>query len=331
MKAMILTAGLGTRLRPLTLERAKPSIPLLGKPLVIRLLERLLSQDVSEFRLNLHHLPESIEKLFLSRQSGFSVSFSRESSILGTAGGLKANEAFFDEGTFLMVNGDIVLEFPLNEALAFHRKHKALATLLLFPQPNPPKYFPIRVTVDGEFLNFKGVSKSGEARSDTYVFTGVHIIEPDIFRYIPEGDFFEINDQVYPQAIKNGAKILGFPVEGYWNDVGDPARYLEAQKDLLLRNPGDTGAGCSYSVCVNPTAEVDGTARFGPFASIGAHSRVESGATVENSILWEDVCIKSGASVTNCILGSGVSVEGEVKDMIITRNGQTRISGSADL
>ncbi|MBI5248119.1 MAG: NDP-sugar synthase [Desulfomonile tiedjei] len=328
MKAMILTAGLGTRLRPLTLERAKPSIPLLGKPLVVRLLEKLASQGATEFRLNLHHLPASIEKLFLTEgENKLNVSFSHEPRILGTAGGLKANESFFQDGTFLMVNGDIVMEFPLEEALAFHRERKALATLILFPQPEPARYFPVHVDRDGRFLNFKGISEIGVARPDTYVFTGVHILEPKIFRYIPDGEFFEINDQVYPQTIKNGEKVLGFPVEGYWNDVGDPVRYLEAQRDLLSVNiPGQDGklrqmSGRRFS----PGAAISESAEFGPCASAGPGSVIEAGSTIQNSILWENVHVKAGASVVNCIVSSGVTLEGEVRNLIVTGYGKSPI------
>ena len=121
MKAMILAAGLGTRLRPLTLERAKPAIPLMGKPILIRLIKSFMEQGATNFRVNLHHLPHTIERIFETPAwQDLPVSFSHEPRILGTAGGLKANESFFDQETFLMVNGDIVLDFPLAEAVAFH-------------------------------------------------------------------------------------------------------------------------------------------------------------------------------------------------------------------
>jgi NDP-sugar pyrophosphorylase family protein len=153
----------------------------------------------------------------------------------------------------------------------------------------------------------------------------VHILEQDIFRYIPEGRFYEINDQVYPKAIKDGARILAFPVEGYWNDVGDPARYLEAQKDLLLKNSKETTSRRKSATWISKGAEVAETANLGPFTSLGPHSIVESHATVENSILWEDVHVKSGANVLNCIAGSGVTLEGDVRDMIVTRHGKAPI------
>ena len=156
MKAMILAAGLGTRLRPLTLERAKPAIPLLGKPLVIRLIEKLAQHGATDFRLNLHHLPRTIEDLFrIGPWDSLPVSFSYEARILGTAGGLKANEAFFDQGTFLMVNGDIVMEFPLEEAVAFHQQREALATLVLYPQQAPYRHSPIRIDEEGRSPQFQ--------------------------------------------------------------------------------------------------------------------------------------------------------------------------------
>ena len=321
MKAMILAAGLGTRLRPLTLERAKPAIPLLGKPLVIRLLEKLAQHGATDFRLNLHHLPRTIEDLFQDDPwDSLPVSFSYEPHILGTAGGLKANEAFFDQGTFLMVNGDIVMEFPLEEAVAFHRQREALATLVLYPQQAPYRHSPIRIDEEGRFRNFKGIWPGGNPRVETYVFTGVHILEPEIFRFIPEGQFYEINDQVYLHALRNGMNVYGFPVEGYWNDLGDPKRYLEAQKAMFTREAS------TLPVYISPDASLDDRVAFRPFVSVGPGCVLERDCFVENSILWDEVCVRSRASVRNSIVGANMTVEGDCIDRIVTRNGEVPIA-----
>jgi NDP-sugar pyrophosphorylase family protein len=321
MKAMILAAGLGTRLRPLTLERAKPAIPLLGKPLVIRLLEKLAQHGATDFRLNLHHLPRTIEDLFRDDPwDSLPVSFSYEPHILGTAGGLKANESFFDQGTFLMVNGDIVMEFPLKEAVAFHRQREALATLVLYPQQAPYRHSPIRIDEKGRFRNFKGIWPGENPRPETYVFTGVHILEPEIFRFIPEGQFYEINDQVYLHALRNGMKVYGFPVEGYWNDLGDPKRYLEAQKATFTREAS------TLPVYISPDASMDDRVAFRPFVSVGPGCVLERDCFVENSILWDEVCVKSRASVRNSIVGANMTVEGDCIDRIVTRNGEVPIA-----
>jgi NDP-sugar pyrophosphorylase family protein len=320
MKAMILTAGLGTRLRPLTLERAKPAIPLLGKPLVLRLVEGLAVQGAKEFRLNLHHLPETVERVFeTAPDMQASVSFSYETEILGTAGGLKANEAFFDSGTFIMVNGDIIADFDITPALKFHKVNGALATMLLMPQAPPFRFFPVRIDNSRRLVDFKGCNENGTPTDASYVFTGAHIIEPDIFDYIPSGVFWEINDQVYPAAIHNGARVLGFPVTGYWNDLGDPKRYLQAQRDLLQRRSSEER---SY---VADTARISPEARIGPFASLESGCSAEAGARVSDAVLWDGVRIGSGVTVSNCIVGSGVELTEDCYNRVMTRNGEIAI------
>jgi len=320
MKAMVLTAGLGTRLRPLTLERAKPAIPLLEKPLVLHLITKLVEENVTGFRLNLHHLPNTIETIFHSLPWGdLPVSFSYESKILGTAGGLKANESFFDDETFLMANGDIVMEFPLKEALAFHRQNEALATLILYPQSPPYSYYPIRIDEACLLRNFKNACPGGDVRPETYVFTGIHILEPEIFSLIPPGIPWEITDQVYSTALNEGAKILGFPVEGYWSDLGNPARYLGTQEELLIWTGSAPQGHVSAGAAVSPESAV------GQFASIGDGCVVEAGARIENSILWENIRVRKNCSVRNCIIGSDVVIDRDCSDTVITRNGEAPI------
>lgn len=321
MKAMILAAGLGTRLRPLTLERAKPAIPVLGKPLVIRLLEHLMDQGGTEFRLNLHHLPSSIESIFASPPwMGLPVTFSHEETILGTAGGLKNNESFFNEETFLMANGDILFDFPLDQALAFHKEQEALATLVLYRQTPPYRHFPVRITEDGRFQNFKNVrGPARQVREATYVFTGIHILEPEIFERIPPGCFCEINDEVYPEALNQGKRILGFPVDGYWNDLGDPARYLQASADLL-RHRGTTRT--SY---ISADVHVGDSVEIGANVSIEAGCRLDSNSLVQSAILWENVRVTNHASVRNCIVGSETIIDSDCSQKIITRHGEAPI------
>lgn len=323
MKAMILAAGLGTRLRPLTLERAKPAIPLLGKPLVIRLIERLKAEGVSDFRLNLHHLPETVESVFESPAwSGGPVSFSYEQEIMGTAGGLKASESFFDQGTFLMVNGDIVMDFALSQVIAFHHERGAMATLVLYPQTKPYRHFPVRIDKEGRLVNFKNSRVTGaEPLREAFVFTGVHVLEPSIFEFIPPGRFYEINDQTYPDAIRAGKRILGFPVHGYWNDLGDPLRYLDGQRDLLER------AGIDPPIYLSPDAEVAEDTSIGPCVSAGPGCRFERNVTCENSVLWDNVRLRKNTGVRDCIIGSEVTVESECRGRIITRNGEAPLAG----
>jgi mannose-1-phosphate guanylyltransferase len=320
IKAMILAAGLGTRLRPLTFECAKPAMPLLGKPIVARLVEQLTDHGVGSFRINLHHMTQSVERIFHSAPwDTLPVSFSHEQEILGTAGGLKANESFFDQGTFLMVNGKIVMDLPLEEALAFHRERHALATLILCPQEPPYRWFPVRIDEEYRLCNFKGAVDGGEPTPQSYVFTGIHIIEPEIFSFIPPGVFYEINDQVYPAAMQSGKRVLGFPVQGYWQEPSNPGRYLEAQRDLFLRS------GKAQTVHIPTDAIIDQRASVGPFVSMGSGCVLDGPCSLENAILWDNVHVKSGAVIRNSVLGSAVTIEGQCVDKVVTRNGEAPV------
>ncbi len=322
MKAMILTAGLGTRLRPLTLERAKPAIPLLGKPLVVRVMEALRRAGVTAFRLNLHHLPHTIEHIFDSPPyDGLPVSFSYEPHILGTAGGLKANESFFDSDVFLMANGDIVADFPLHEALSFHTSMKPAATMILYPQAAPYRHTPMRIDRDFRIRDFKGRRQGGDLRPETYVFTGIHLLDPRIFSFIPGGVFHEINDQVYPLLMDKGHEILGFPVTGYWNDLGDPARYLEATRDLLWLSGRDRYESEEAKI------RIGADACGGSVIEVGC--MLEEGARVEHSILWERVTVKQGVKVNHCIVAADAVVTQDCCGRIITRHAEAAIPNAA--
>ncbi len=321
MKAMILTAGLGTRLRPLTLELAKPAIPLLGKPLVVRLVETLRGAGITAFRLNLHHLPHTIERIFASPPyDRLPVSFSYEPDILGTAGGLKANESFFERDVFVMANGDIIADFPLREALAFHRSRNPAATMILYPQSEPYRYTPIRIDTDFRIRGFKGRATGGDLQPETYVFTGIHILDPRIFAFIPKREFHEINDQVYPLFMDAGHEILGFPVAGYWNDLGDPVRYLEASRHAL----GISGR----SRYVSDRAELRTGAPACEGSVIESGCVLEEGARVEHSILWERVTVKQHVHISHCIVAADMTVAQDCHGRIITRNGEKPIAGS---
>ncbi len=321
MKAMILAAGLGTRLRPLTLERAKPAVPLLGKPLIVRLIERLAEEGVTDVRVNLHHLADTVEAAVERADlRGVRASFAFEPDIQGTAGGLKNNEAFFDNETFLMANADIVADFPLRDAIAFHRREGAAATLILVPQRSPFPFYPVRIDEEGRLLNFKNAPQSGgPPRAETYVFTGVHVIEPEVFDSIPPGRFYEINDQVYPEILRRGGTIRGFPVEGYWNDVGNPARYLDAQRDVFERSTGTASALIASDVTVDPAATI------GENVSIESGAIVKKNASIRDSIVWEDATVGSGVTVAHSIVGAGVAVKRDCVNRVLTRNGEIEI------
>lgn len=323
MKAMVLTAGLGTRLRPLTLERAKPAVPVCGKPLVLRTIEALYKQGLSSFRLNLSWASQTVVDIF-ERSSGsdLDVTFSHEPEILGTAGGLKANQTFFDSGSFLMVNGDILFKFEIQEAIRFHEETGALATLVLRPQTPPFQFTPVRIDKDHNITSFLQSSRLGESLPQAYVFTGIHILQPRIFDYIEAGVFYEIISQSYRRAIERGERIMGYCVDGYWNDLGNPARYLQAVSDILA---GQMDSPAAPAWIANDSRIHEG-AVFGN-SSLESGSVIESGCAVTNSIVWENSKVGPNSVVNNCIIGSGIRIQGYHLNEVITLNGSRPVEG----
>jgi NDP-sugar pyrophosphorylase family protein len=321
MRAMILAAGLGTRLRPLTLERAKPAAPLVGKPIIIRLIEKLSLAGVSEFRVNLHHLPHSIQSIFADPlyADKRKVSFSFEPRILGTAGGLKANEAFFRDDTFLMANGDVVCDFDLTGALAFHRSRRPLATMILLPQERPYKFYPVFLDDEGRLTHFKEKPPPDAESRQAYVFTGIHILEPEILDHIPAGVFCEINDSVYPEIIRKGRAIMGFVAHGYWNDIGSPERYLAAHNHLLSTLDPPRNLQEEADVAIHHGARLGS----GVWAEKGCVFK--TGVQAQDCIFWENVTVERDVVLTRCIVGADVVVKKSYENSVITRNGSRPI------
>lgn len=315
---MVLAAGQGVRLRPLTLERAKPAVPLLGKPLILHIVEKLRRLGIDAFRINLHTLPETVKHLFkLDPAKNSDVSFSYENQILGTAGGLKVNESFFTEDTFMMVNGDIFFEFDINEVIDFHMKRRPLATLALYPQKPPYQHTPIQVDSNFKIHSFPRSPQIQQKTGRVFVFTGVAILSSKIFNLIPPETFSEIVTDVYEPSIAKGLTICGYPVEGYWNDLGTPSRYLSTQKDIL--------ASCKRTptLTVLDRVIINKTSKIGPYVSISPGSIIEDRCEIRDSILWEDCHVRHGSRIQHCIIGQGVSLQGDFENKIITCNGAT--------
>jgi NDP-sugar pyrophosphorylase family protein len=282
------------------------------------LIERLRDNGVTDFRLNLHYLPDTIERAFESgTEEDWQVSFRFEPEILGTAGGLKASEAFFNDEALLLVSGDIVMDFSLDDALKFHKNSGALATLVLRPQMPPYHFTPLHMDEAGRLSNFKGSDPDSDTRNTTYLFASVHILSPRIFDYIPNGRFSEIFLDAYPAAIAKGETVLGFPInEGYWNALDNASRYLDAHRYLFSKEYPDR------LVFKSPEVQIHPRTRLGPFASLEPGCVVESGAEAENSILWRNSTLKSGVSAKNCILGSDMAIDADCMNKVVTKNGE---------
>jgi NDP-sugar pyrophosphorylase family protein len=295
---MILSAGYGTRLWPLTEDRTKPALPILGKPLVGYVAEYLAGFGCHEIVVNLHHRPESVRRSLGMAVSSVNLTYVEERVILGTSGALDNARELLDQETFVVINGKLITDIDLQAALETHRQTDALATLVLLPN-GAGERFTIVETAGGFVKGFAGLPEQPPAGSQLadppLMFTGIQILEPRIFDYIPRGVFSHSTIAVYPQAIARGERIAAHVSAGHWYELSTLQRYLEVSLSLL--------------------------ASKGQNVFLGHRSLIAAGASVSHSILWDDVAVETGATVQRAILGDGVRIQpGEViKNAVVVR------------
>lgn len=290
MKAMILAAGFGTRLFPLTIDRTKPAIPFLGKPLVGYVAEYVARFGFSEFVVNLHHQPDSVIKaLGDGSDFGVHIDYTREEpKILGTAGALDNARHLLEDDTFVIVNGKIITDIDISAALETHRKTGALATMVLKPNTKRER-FTVVETDDGFIRGFGEMAAplSEEEIRDTeheivnpLMFTGIHILEPRAFDYIPRGVYSDIVPTFYDPAIAKGEKIAAHVTDANWFELSTIPRYLDISLAMMNNENVWKGSGCEIS----PTA------------------------TVRDSVLWDNVNIAEDTHLYRTIIADGVSI-----------------------
>ena len=294
MRGMILAAGYGTRLWPLTIDRAKPAIPFMGRPLVGYVAEYLARYGFKEIVVNLHHRPESVRDA-LGDGSRFGVRFDyiEEPTILGTGGALDNARELLEADAFVVVNGKIATDINLEEALRTHKRTGALATLVLRENREQERYSTVHVR-DGLVTGF-GPNPTSDNAGENQVplmFTGIQILDPRIFDFIPRGVFSHTVTDTYIPAIARGERIAAHVAGGYWYELSTVRRYLETSVALMKREGRGVEAG-------------EGTT-------------ISESANVSESVLWENVRVAEGAKVERSILGAGVVVEpGETFESVV--------------
>ncbi len=297
MKAMILAAGFGTRLWPLTEDRTKPAVPFLNKPLVAYGVEYVVGFGLRRVIVNLHHRPESVrEALGDGSAFGAEIAYSYEPEILGTGGALDKVRDLLSDDDFVVVNGKIVTDIDLGQAIAAHRDRGAIATLVLLENPRREHFTDVRVDGHGGILAFDGFpDRSIDDGPTPLMFTGIQVVSPRIFEYVPRGRFSHTTIDAYPAAIANGELVLGHVATGMWRELSTLERYLDRS--------------------------LTGARERGWSNVVGEGSSIDSAATVVDSVLWKSVIVESGAVVRRSILGDGVRIRaGEtVEDSVVVR------------
>ena len=205
MRAMILAAGLGTRLRPFTTATPKPLLPVANRPLLEYTFALLAGAGIGEVILNAHHLADELEDgLRRLDSSGVRVSLSRERKILGTAGGPKKAAPFLENGTFLLLNGDFLVDIDLQEVVNFHRRQGAAATMVLREETGGA----IHVDSAGRIRQFLRPERQASPEWTAAGFTGIHVLEPEVLKLIHGNTPWEINRQVYPEMFRRGGRSI---------------------------------------------------------------------------------------------------------------------------
>ena len=301
MKAMILAAGFGTRLWPLTEDRTKPAIPFLNRPLISYAVEYLASHGIKEIIINLHHQPDSVrDALGDGSDLGVNIFYSYEHEILGTSGALDRVREHLEGDDFIVINGKIVTDIDLDDAVRAHRERQAIATLVLRHNSAREHFSIVEIDQEHCITKFAGfpepianevITAEGGAAcvsgtvmkldNAPLMFTGIQVLSPDIFHYIPRDIFSESTIHVYPRLI-GLRKIIAHISEGEWYEMSTIDRYLKASRLFMHK--------------------------FGMTAIEGEGCEIDDDALVQDSVLWDGVKVEAGARVYGSVLGDNVTV-----------------------
>lgn len=327
MRGMILAAGEGTRLRPLTFARPKALVPVLTVPIMANLVRWLRAFGVTELAANLWYRGADIERFFGDGSAfGVSLTYLHEDEPHGTAGAVKLMADFLCalDDTFVVVGCDELIDLDLAAMLRFHRERSALVTISLALVDDPREFGVVQLADDGRIVGF--IEKPRHwAQGHALVNSGVYLLEPEVVRRIPDG-FYDFGRQLFPALVAEGAPIYGFVSDGYWNDIGHIGNYWGAniaalhKRVILHECPLREVAPCVF---IHPSAQVADTARLVPPCAIGAATvvdegaivggetvvgdgcRIGRGAVVERSILWSHTSVAPGTHLANCIVTDG--------------------------
>lgn len=286
--ALLLTAGLATRLRPLSLVRAKAALPIAGEPIARRILRALRAQGVTEAVLNLHHLPHTITgRLGDGSDIGVRVRYSWESPVLGSAGGPRRALPLLGAPAFLIVNGDTLTDLDVGALAADHARSGALVTMAVTPNEEPDKYGGVIVDDEGVVTGFV---RRGSPRP-SYHFIGVQAAQAAAFAGLPDNEPYESVGALYPSLITSRpGSVRAYRCRAAFHDIGTPADYLDTA--LALAGPHDAPSGSG--VRIDPTARV------------------------ESSVLWDDVEVGPGALLRDCVVTDGACVPGDTSWIGVT-------------
>ena len=319
MKAVVMAGGAGSRLRPLTISRPKPMVPMVSKPVIAHILDLLKRHGVHDVVVTLQYMAESVQGYFGDGHSlGMKIRYSIEETPLGTAGSVKQAQDLLDD-TMVIISGDAVTDFDLTAIIEYHRAKKALATITLHRVDNPLEYGVVIIDDGGRIQRFLEKPSWGEVISDT-VNTGIYVLEPQVLEYFESGINFDFSKNLFPILLEKGDPMYGCVADGYWCDVGNLAEYMRATRDILQQRVQiDLGGEISDGVWGGDSVEVAPNAQlYGP-VFLGTGVRIKDGVTVhgptviqDNTVVDRYAYVERSIIWRNCYVGESVELRGAI-------------------
>jgi mannose-1-phosphate guanylyltransferase len=324
MKGVILVGGLGSRLRPLTCNIAKPMIPLANRPLIEHMLIRLREQGINEVVLAVRYLADQFRAtLGDGSRLGLTLHIMEEKDALGTAGAVKNVEHLLEGDTFIF-NGDVVTNLDLQAMLDYHRAKQSKTTIALTPVEDPTQFGLVEMTPDQRILRFIEKPRAEDVRTNL-INAGTYIINMDVFRYVPPNEFYMFERGLFPVLLQTGDPMYGYPTRDYWTDIGRPPAYLEVNHDVLIGRVNLPLPGREIANRVFVDGEVDiaeGVQLVGPLvigdgvsighdtqvigpAVIGSGCHIANNVTIEDAVIWQNNHIEEGVFIQRCVIGNG--------------------------
>ena len=305
MKAVIMAGGFGTRLRPITCNIPKPMAPVANVPMMEHIVGLLKKYDMNRICSILYFQPEVITNYFGDgKKFGIDMEYQMAAADYGTAGSVKNTEEKLKGEPFIIISGDVLTDFDLAKAIEFHKKNKAMATLVLTKVDNPLEYGVVITAEDGKIVRFLEKPSWGEVFSDT-INTGIYILEPEIFDLIPAKTEFDFSKNLFPLMLEKKLPLYGYIADGYWKDIGSLDEYINAHQDVLNGNVtvdlrGDRIGGMGKDVIVGKNVKINKSkTKFKGGVVIGDNVVIEDGCSLENCVIGD-----------NCVVGKGSTLKG---------------------
>jgi len=312
MEAIILAGGFGTRLRPLTYTRAKPLLPILNKPMISYIIDKL-PKEVDKVILAVNYRKKQIEDYLKTKKYELDIIVNEEPKPLGTGGAVKFAEAHIT-GRFLVLNSDIICSLNLSDMIKSHEEKKAAASISLWPVDNVSEFGVADFRYDGKIVGFVEKPRPEDAPSDL-INAGAYCLEPMVLDYIETGKLVSMEKEIFPQIIDDTDRFYGYKFDGYWMDIGRIASYIDVHKFLLDKK--------NIDIYIGENNDINGDLHKTTLANniyIGKNCvlektivldnvKIEEGTKIYNSVIGENAIIESFADVKNCAIGDNEKID----------------------